>query len=292
MKKILITGAGGQLGRELSSLGPSFPEFELIALDKSQLDLTKADHIQDSIQGYRPDFCLNCAAYTAVDRAESEAKRAFEINAEGAGILAEACRSLEIPLVHYSTDYVYHNGLDRPLTEADPVQPRSVYARTKLGGENAVLEGQPRSIVLRTSWVYSPFGHNFVKSMLRLGKERKELKVVSDQIGTPTYAHDLARASLHMLDALQKGQLDGPPWGTYNYSNEGVCSWYDFALEIFDMCDLPCRVSPIPSEAYPTAALRPHYSVLDKSKFKKTFQTAIPWWKDSLRDCLSRMKLV
>nr|WP_290934408.1 dTDP-4-dehydrorhamnose reductase [Haliscomenobacter sp.] len=220
-------------------------------------------------------------AYTAVDKAEQENELAFAINAHAPGILAEACWEKGVQLIHYSSDYVYHNGINRPLLETDPSMPRSIYAHSKLEGDKRVL-AHPGALVFRTSWVYSSFGHNFVKTMLRLGQERDTLRVVNDQIGTPTYARDIARMSLQILLSEQSGEQAG----IFNYSNEGVCSWYDFARAIFDLSGIPCRVEPIPSTAYPTPAARPSYSVLDKSKFKAAFGLEIPYWRDSLVECL------
>jgi len=280
---ILITGANGQIGRELQALQAEFSDLQYIALDRSTLDMTNAGAIQRVIAGTTFDACINCAAYTAVDKAEQENELAFAINAHAPGILAEACWEKGVQLIHYSSDYVYHNGINRPLLETDPSMPRSIYAHSKLEGDKRVLAAHPGALVFRTSWVYSTFGHNFVKTMLRLGQERDTLRVVNDQIGTPTYARDIARMSLQILLSEQSGKQAG----IFNYSNEGVCSWYDFARAIFDLSGIPCRVEPIPSTAYPTPAARPSYSVLDKSKFKVAFGLEIPYWRDSLVECLN-----
>jgi dTDP-4-dehydrorhamnose reductase len=282
---ILITGANGQIGRELQALGAEFPGVNFIALDRSSLDISDAVALESFFETRDFDACINCAAYTAVDKAEQEKELAFAINAQAAGQIAELCFAKRIPLLHYSSDYVYHNQVNRPLLESDPTTPQSVYAKSKLEGDLRVLAAHPGVLVFRTSWVYSFFGHNFVKTMLRLGPERGLLRVVNDQIGTPTYAQDIARMSLHLLF---KGGIE-QQGGVYHYSNEGVCTWYDFAQAIFELSGVACRVEAIPSSAYPTPAVRPAYSVLDKGKFKAAFELEIPYWRDSLKACLTRL---
>lgn len=280
--KVLVSGANGQLGRELQALASEFPELTLLPVDRSVLDISDAEAIARFFEHTDFDYCINCAAYTAVDKAEQERDLAFAINAQGAANLAKTCAVKSVQLLHFSSDYVYHNQENRPLLETDVTTPQGVYAKSKLEGDVQVLAANPDALVFRTSWVYSSFGHNFVKTMLRLGAERGALRVVCDQIGAPTYARDLARMSLHLIHSGKAKEQAG----IFNYSNEGVCSWYDFAQAIFDLSGVPCKVEPIPSTAYPTPAARPHYSVLDKGKFKAAFDLEIPYWRESLRECL------
>lgn len=280
--KVLVTGANGQLGRELQALASEFPELSLLPVDRNTLDIADAEAVARFFDNTDLDYCINCAAYTAVDKAEQEREQAFAINAQGAAHLAKSCATKGVQLLHFSSDYVYHNQENRPLLETDVTTPRGVYAQSKLEGDLQVLSACPEALVFRTSWVYSSFGHNFVKTMLRLGAERGALRVVCDQIGTPTYARDIAWVSLHLIQSGKAKEQSG----IFNYSNEGVCSWYDFAQAIFELSGVPCKVDPIPSTAYPTPAARPHYSVLDKGKFKSAFGLEIPYWRESLRGCL------
>jgi len=279
---VLITGANGQIGRELQALQSEFSSIQFIPVDRATLDLTQSAEVERFLNETTFDACINCAAYTAVDKAEQEQELAYSINADAAEQLAKICQAKGAAFIHYSSDYVYHNGVDRPLLETDPTTPQSVYAQSKLAGDLRVMAAHQEALVFRTSWVYSSFGHNFVKTMLRLGKERDLLRIVNDQIGTPTYARDIARMTLQLL-------LRGWPanqGGIYNYSNEGVCSWYDFTKAIFDLNGIGCKVEPIPSSEYPTPAARPHFSVLNKSKIKSAFGLDIPYWRDSLLECL------
>ena len=289
MPKILITGAGGQLGQALRVLATAFhPTWECYFPTRSELDITDGAAVAAFFQRVQPDYCLNTAAYTAVDRAEEESARAFASNAEAVKFLAEECATHGTHLFHYSTDYVYQAGIDRPLREDDPTAPAGVYAASKLAGDQAVLRALPAATILRTSWVYSSFGHNFLHTMLRLGRERAELRVVFDQVWSPTNAHDLAAVTLQLIARVEQGQLPRHELaGIYHYSNEGVCSWYDFALAIFEIAGVDCKVVPIESHEYPTAAQRPHYSVLNKRKIKAAFGLEIPHWRASLRDCLA-----
>lgn len=280
MPTFLITGAGGQVGQELQRLSAGRSERFLFA-DSRSLDISDAAAVRAYFAEHRPTYCINCAAYTAVDRAEAEPERAFAVNRDGAANLARACAEQGSQLLHYSSDYVYHNDLNRPLRETDPTNPQGVYAASKLAGERAIGELLPDALILRTSWVYSSYGHNFVKTMLRLGRERPELRIVYDQIGTPTYARDLAAASLQLLAAPPAGG------GVYNFANEGVTSWYDFALATFELAGITaCRVVPIESADYPTPARRPHYSVLNKSRIKQAFGLRLPHWREALGRCL------
>lgn len=282
MMQLLITGSNGQLGRELQALQHQYPDWSWICTDRSSLDLTNPDSIARFFDQYEIDVCINCAAYTAVDLAESNSPAAQRINTEAVRELAQACKQQRARFIHISSDYVYHNQLNRPLRETDPTTPQNVYAQTKLAGDHAALEANPESLILRASWIYSTFGRNFVKTMLQLGKERPELRVVCDQIGAPTYARDLARIILTLIETKQVSQHSG----IYNFSNEGVCSWYDFAQAIFEYSGISCAVQPITSAEFPTPAQRPAYSVLDKSLFKNTFGYPIPYWRDSLKECL------
>lgn len=281
--KVLVTGANGQLGREILALASEFPNLTLIPVDRSVLNIADADEVTRFSENTTFDYCLNCAAYTAVDKAEQERDLAFAINAQGATHLAKACMAKGAQLIHFSSDYVYHNQENRPLRETDATTPQGVYAASKLEGDVQVLAADPSALVFRTSWVYSSFGNNFVKTMLRLGAERGALRVVCDQIGTPTYARDIARMSLQLI---QSGKAKEQA-GIFNYSNEGVCSWYDFAQAIFELSAVKCKVDAIPSTAYPTPAARPAYSVLDKGKFKAAFDLEISYWRESLRECLN-----
>ena len=287
MPRILITGAGGQLGQELQKLSQHYPNWVFLVPSRDQLDICQQEQVQSIFDEFRPTYCLNTAAYTAVDRAEEEHDLAKAVNAEAAERLAQICRSTDTHLFHYSTDYVYAAGIGRPLREDDPTAPSGVYAATKLQGDERVLASLPTATIIRTSWVYSSYGHNFVKTMLRLGQERDQLRVVFDQIGTPTYARDLARATLSIIEQVEQGETPLKELaGIFHYSNEGVCSWYDFALAIFEMTDLHCEVSPIESSEYPTPAQRPHFSVLNKAKIKAATGLRIPHWRVALRECL------
>lgn len=273
---ILITGAKGQLGTCLTELLPS-----AIAVDIDELDITNIDAVNRIINDRAINVIINCAAYTAVDKAEQEPEAAKRINALGAANLARSGAAL----VHISTDYVFDGASSTPYTETMPTCPASVYGRTKLQGEEEMLRHAASAIVLRTSWLYSPYGNNFVKTMRRLGAERDSLNVVFDQIGTPTSALVLARIITAILP-----QLSPSVKGVYHVSNEGVCSWYDFAVEIMRLSDLPCQVHPIESREYLTPATRPHYSVFNKGKIKSTFGIKIPHWRESLEECLQRLK--
>lgn len=284
---ILVTGANGQLGQCFRQLAPLFPQHQFLFAGSADLDVSNRRAVLAFFKKHPVSWCVNCAAYTAVDKAESEPALARKINVTGPKNLGEACALAGVPLVHFSTDYVYHGSRNLPLTETDPVQPKGVYARTKLAGERAALKIHPLTMVVRTSWVYAAHGHNFVKTMLRFGAERPELRVVFDQIGTPTYAPDLASATLQVIDSVQNGTVSREQiGGIWHYSNEGVTSWYDFAVAIFELANLPCRVQPIESSQYPTPAQRPPFSVLNKGKIKTTFGLQIPHWRESLKVCL------
>lgn len=285
---ILITGANGQLGRCFVSLAAEFPALTLEFADAAQLDITDRRAVMSSMKTFPVQYVVNCAAYTAVDKAETDPDTARKINITGVKNLAEACAVCGARLIHFSTDYVYHSRQNTPIRESDPVKPRGVYARSKLAGERAALKANPgKTTIIRTSWVYAREGHNFVNTMLRLASERLEVRVVADQIGTPTYAPDLARAVLKIISDVERG-ITAPELldGIYHYSNEGVASWYDFAAAIFEISGLPCKALPIESSEYPAPAPRPPFSVLNKTKIKQAFQLKIPHWRDSLKACL------
>jgi dTDP-4-dehydrorhamnose reductase len=288
-KRIVVTGANGQLGNEIRELSSYFPDDVFTFITRQDLDLSDAKAIEVWFADKSFDIIINCAAYTAVDKAETEPELTFAINASAVQILAEIAKQQNISMLHISTDYVFAGDSCVPYQETDVTSPQGVYGQSKLDGEQAMLAINPdRSVIIRTSWLYSRFGNNFVKTMIRLGKERKELNVIYDQVGTPTCAKDLA---LVLLMIIQSPQLEAQQ-GTevFHYSNEGVCSWYDFALAIFELAPIKCKVNPIETKDYPTPAKRPHYSLLNKAKIKNTFQLSIPYWRDSLPECLEHIK--
>lgn len=283
-KRIVITGANGQLGRELSRLGAVSPN-EYIPTDIAELDITDKAAVESFFAENRVDVIVNCAAYTNVDRAEEDEPTALKINAEAVGHLAEAAKKMDAILIHISTDYVFGTEGNTPRTEDMPTSPLGAYGRTKLAGEKAVAESGCKAIILRTAWLYSEFGGNFLKTMLRLTGENEALKVVFDQVGTPTYAGDLALAIFSIID----GDVYEGREGLYHFSNEGACSWFDFATEIAAAADHQCRIVPCHSSEFPSKVTRPPYSVLDKSKFKSTFGIEIPHWRESMLYCLKRL---
>ena len=283
MKKILVTGANGQLGKELRDLAAQFSAYEFLFLSREDMPIHHFELVRHFFDQFKPDFCINCAAYTAVDKAESETELAKLINAESVGILSAVAAEADCRFVHISTDYVYSGDGSRPYIETDPTRPLSVYGKTKLDGEIAAIKNDPLAVIIRTSWVYSVYGHNFVKTMLRLMKDRPEISVVSDQIGSPTYAADLAFCIMHII-----GSEAWHP-GLYNFSNEGEISWFEFALEIGKLTASSCIVHPIPTSAYPTPAQRPLYSVMDKHKICQTFGIELKNWKESLLKCINNL---
>ena len=283
-KSILITGAKGQLGSELQELIPLYPQYRFFLTDIDTLDLCDREALESFLNKNRIDYIVNCAAYTAVDKAEDDSALCYLINRDAVRNLAEAAGG-KAKIIHISTDYVFDGTSERPLRETDKTNPQSVYGKSKLEGEQILLKIAPESIIIRTAWLYSPFGNNFVKTMIRLGKEKESLNVVSDQTGTPTYAADLAKAILQIIEESEKSQSFHA--GIYHYSNAGVCSWYDFCLKIHEIAGITtCNVRPVSTAEYPTKAVRPQYSVLDKTKIKETFHPAIPDWEDSLQMCL------
>lgn len=283
-KMIWVTGANGQLGRSLRRVVEDSDCCYLFT-DVAEVDITDRAAVDRFVDEHRVDVVINCAAYTQVNRAEKEEPAADRINREAVEYLARAAQRCGALLVHISTDYVFGGSGNLPCREEDPVAPLGAYGRTKLAGERAVIQSGCRYLILRTAWLYSEYGNNFVKTMLRLMSEQKQVKVVFDQVGTPTYAGDLARA---IRSLVESEACDGEE-GIYHFSNEGVCSWFDFACEIARMSGVSCEVSPCRSEEYPSDVERPAYSVLDKTKFKRTFRQKIPYWRDSLRICLDRL---
>ena len=288
MTVVLVTGANGQVGSEIQKLSSQFPFLHFRFLTRSDLDLSTPGSIQEYLSQIKFDYLINAAAYTQVDQAEKEEGLSYKVNAEAVQCLARACAEKKAKLIQLSTDYVYHNSRNRPLLETDKTNPQSIYAQTKLAGEEFAVSEHSLSIVIRTSWVYSSFGKNFVKTMIRLGKERDVLKVVFDQIGTPTYACDLAKALLEIISWIEMNPTQEEIYGAiYNYSNEGVASWYDFSRAIFEIKNIDCEVHPIQSSEYPTLAARPPFSVMNKGKIKNTFGLMIPHWRSSLEKCLT-----
>ena len=278
--KILITGCNGQLGNEMQLLEKENPQHTYFNTDVAELDITDQKAIEKFISENAIDGIVNCAAYTAVDKAEENQDLCMKLNATAPDYLAQAIEKRGGWMIQISTDYVFDGTNHKPYTEADSVCPNSTYGRTKLAGEQAVMAGCKKSMIIRTAWLYSTFGNNFVKTMIRLGKEKPELGVIFDQIGTPTYARDLAVA---IFAAINQGIVPG----IYHFSNEGVISWYDFTKAIHRIAGITtCRVRPLHTEEYPTPANRPHYSVLDKTKIKQTYGIEIPYWEESLVECV------
>ena len=283
MKKILITGANGQLGNEMRVLSAENKEYTYFFTDVAELDICDAQAILGFVKANDINVIVNCAAYTAVDQAEDNVELCTKLNADAVGYLAQAAEANGAEFIQISTDYVFDGTAHLPYQETEPTCPNSVYGSTKLAGEQNALTLCSRSMVIRTAWLYSTFGNNFVKTMIRLGKERDTLGVIFDQIGTPTYARDLARA---IFVAIRQGVVPG----VYHFSNEGVCSWYDFTKTIHRLAGITtCNVKPLHTSEYPTKAKRPHYSVLDKSKIKATYDLKVPYWMDSLEECIKAL---
>ena len=286
--KIIVTGANGQLGKELRELASSYPQFQFFFLSREDMPIHQFELVRNFFSTLKPAYCINCAAYTAVDKAESEKELAFLINGEAVGVLAAVCGELGAKFIHISTDYVFNGEGTYPYTENFPPDPINAYGASKLEGEKQTLQLNADSVVVRTSWVYSSFGKNFVKTMIRLMNEKDSISVVNDQIGSPTYAADLAAAILLIIDSTQSGMGKWIP-GIYNYSNEGIISWFEFAEEIKKIINCPCEVKPIPTSSYPTPAKRPLYSVLDKTKIQETFGIQLKDWKESLASCIEKI---
>ena len=283
--KILVTGSNGQLGNELKVLAEAYPCFNFVFTDVAELDITSEIEVELMVKTEKPAAIINCAAYTAVDKAEKEDNLAFLINATAVGNLARVSSMHGVLLIHISTDYVFDGKGFRPYQEDDPTNPVSLYAKSKHAGEQQVQSYADKALIIRTSWLYSEFGTNFVKTIMKYGKERGQLNVVFDQIGTPTYARDLAKTILDIL----KIQPFAEGVEIYNYSNEGVTSWYDFAKAIIEFSGIDCIINPIETKDYPLPAVRPCYSVFNKSKIKHRFQIKIPFWRDSLKECIERI---
>ena len=284
--KILITGSNGQLGNEIRVLAEEYPGFDFIYTDIDELDITDPLKVDAFFKSNQPRAVINCAAYTSVDKAESDETKAHLINAAAVENLSRSAAKTGALIVHISTDYVFDGIAHLPYNETDATSPQSAYGRTKLAGEEAVLQFATKGIIFRTSWLYSAFGNNFVKTMIKYGKERDELKVVFDQVGTPTYARDLAKAILDIIPlALQKQGTE-----LFHYSNEGVASWYDFAQTVMAVCGINCEIKPILTREYPLPAQRPCFSVLNKSKIKETYKIRIPYWSDSVKHCIHRLE--
>jgi dTDP-4-dehydrorhamnose reductase len=285
---ILVTGANGQLGKEIRDLEASYKPFRFIFLSKEDLPIHQFELVQRYFEKMLPAYCINCAAYTAVDKAETEKDAAMLINGDATGVLAEVCASHHTKLIHISTDYVFDGTASVPYKEDHSTSPVNFYGSTKLKGEELCIKNNDQSIIIRTSWVYSAHGNNFVKTMMRLMKERDSLNVVSDQFGSPTYAADLAKA---ILEIITESNTPAGKWvpGIYHYSNDGIISWYDFAVAIKTLTDSKCIINPIPTTAYPTPAKRPAYSAFNKDKIQATYQLVIKEWKTSLSAAVIRL---
>lgn len=282
---VLVTGASGQVGQALQFIAPIYSDIQFVFCNSKQLDITNLNNIKQLFEQFKPDFCINTAAYTAVDKAESEPEKAHLINVEGAKNVAEICKEFNTVLLHVSTDFVFDGTKTVPYTEEDVPNPTSVYGQTKLDGEKSIQETWHKYFIIRTSWVYSQFGNNFMKTMLRLASERDKLSVVNDQVGTPTNAVDLAEALVKVCTSifhLPSSNL----FGIYNFSNEGQASWYDFAEKIFEYNNINIQLEPIPTKSYPTPAKRPAYSVLNKRKLTNKFGFEIRNWESALRSII------
>jgi dTDP-4-dehydrorhamnose reductase len=274
---VLVTGGRGQLGQAIQAEAVHHPDIAFHFMGRTEADITRKAQLEAVFGEIKPDFCVNAAAYTAVDKAENEPENAKALNVDGARILAEVCRAYQTKLIHISTDFVFDGQQNKPYLETDPTNPQGVYGQTKRDGEVEIKKTLLQHFIIRTSWLYSQYGHNFMKTMLRMATERDSLRVVDDQIGTPTNANDLARAVIAIVESNSEA------FGTYHFSNEGTASWFDFAKAIFEVNDVKVNLEPIPTSEFPTPAKRPSYSVLDKSKFKHVFRFQIPQWFESLK---------
>jgi len=286
MKQILVTGANGQLGQEIRKLSGNYPEYTFFFTDVDELDITKIVHIEDFLKQRSIDIILNCAAYNLVDGAEKESETAFLINSIAVKYLAQLARKNNAFFIHISSDYVFDGMSNVPYVESDPPNPLSAYAKSKYEGETQIINTLENGIIFRTSWLYSAFGNNFVKTILKHSKEKKQLNVVCDQIGTPTYSEDLATAIMHFIPRYK--EINGVE--IFHYSNEGTASWYDFAKAIVELSEDDCIVKPVETKDYPLPAHRPFYSVMNKSKIKAFLNIEIPYWRDSLKRCLNNLK--
>ncbi len=283
---ILVTGSNGQLGSEVRELSAKYPSYHFIFTSREDLPVESTDALRTFFDKQRIDYCINFAAYTAVDKAEVEKEKAFLINADAAGALALTCHDHQTKFIHISTDYVYDGSSPDPLTEEDEVDPLNVYGLSKLRGEELILRNDPSALIIRTSWVYSFYGNNFVKTMLRLFKTKDTVSVVDDQYGCPTYAADLAWTIMQFIENMTH---NNDYTGIVNYSNSGTTTWYDFALAIKALVNSPVKINPVPTSQYPTPARRPQHSVMDTTKITRMLNLSIPFWKDSLKSCLERL---
>jgi dTDP-4-dehydrorhamnose reductase len=286
---VAVSGKNGQLGWELQRLAVNYPGFEFIFCDKSELDITNEQQLKELFQTQKPVFFINCAAYTAVDKAETDQEKAFKANAEAVGSLAIQCQQYNTTLITFSTDYVFNGSSTGPYKEDETTDPINYYGHTKWMGEKLALANCDKAIVIRTSWVYSSHGHNFVKTMLRLMKERTDINVVNDQLGSPTYAKDLAEVTLQIIQQLS-AKAQQSTSNIYNYANDGIISWFDFASEIKRLAGLNCNVHPIPTSSFPTPAKRPAFSGLDKKKIVSAFGIKLKPWQESLEECLKELR--
>ena len=286
---ILVTGSNGQLGSEIKDIIANYKYFSFFFMDLPELDICNSNHLDAFFKDKKINIVINCAAYTAVDKAEHNSEIANKVNSEGVSNLIKALDKVNGKLIHISTDYVFDGYNSQPYLESDPVNPIGVYGETKRAGELAVLNSNLDALVIRTSWLYSSFGNNFTKTMLRLGGEKESLNVICDQLGTPTYAKNLAKTCLEILSGHRSSNIS-EKGNLYHYSNEGVASWYDFAISIMELAGLKCKVIPIQTKDYPTLSKRPQYSVLNKTKIKEDFKIEIPYWRDSLKDCIEKIK--
>ncbi len=288
--KIAVLGAGGQLGQEFRCLSTHFSDWQFIFYSSNELNISDSNALKTQLGSGDFDYIINCAAYTAVDKAESEVEKCWLINAHACQYIAEVLKQKKTKLIHFSSDYVYHNDETSPLTEESDTHPQSVYARSKLRGEEILRISDIPTLIIRTSWVISAYGHNFVKTMMKLGREKQDIKVVSDQKGTPTYARDLAQTVLEIINKTEMGKVDGKHFNqTYNYSQSGETTWCDMAQFIMKHANLNCTVHPIPTSQYPTPAKRPLYSVLSSKKIQDTYQIQIRRWELALEDCLNEI---
>ena len=285
---ILVTGANGQLGAAFKSIAPGQPLFRFLFVSKEELPIDDHAGVKKYFTQHAIDFCINCAAYTAVDIAETEKEKAFAINGIAVGNLALVCKSHLVKLIHISTDYVFDGTSGNPYKETDPTSPVNIYGASKLKGEELAMQNNSATIIIRSSWLYSLYGHNFVKTMLKLMREKESINVVNDQFGCPTNATDLANAIMQII--LQLPIANCPLPVVLNYSNTGITTWFGFATTIKDLTGSKCIINPVPTSQYPTAAKRPQYSVLGTSKIQEFFQISIPNWKDSLQKCLESIK--
>lgn len=282
---ILITGANGQVGQELRVLAAAYPSFDFMFTTRENMPIDDAASVQHFFSTHHPAYCINCAAYTAVDKAESDREMAFRVNAAGTRILAAACKANDTKLIHISTDYVFNGQSPVPYKEEAPTEPVNQYGASKLEGEQLCLQYHPQAIIIRTAWVFSSYGKNFVKTMMRLMQERDSINVVNDQVGSPTYAADLAQCIMHIIAGSHLHIHNWYP-GIYHYSNHGRISWYEFAMAIKELAQSSCTVNPIPGEQFPAPAKRPAFSLLDTQKIQTVFKCNIPFWKDALQRCM------